>query len=151
MNTPSISKFHAALCAAVLALVSLSSPTHAQGSTVVAVARVPFPFEFGSHHFEAGRYTVCMQGDHVMTIQSATDSGAAITMWDIDMKPSERSEMGFRNYGGRLFLREVWTAGETVHLQSVESKAEKQARRSEVASIHAITPDVEIALLQVPH
>jgi hypothetical protein len=150
MNTLSISKFRIGLFAAVLALGSLSLAASAQAADTVATAIVPFGFELGSQHFAAGRYTVRMQGDHIVRINGRSNGGLEMTMWDINPKPSTQSKLVFRSYGGRLFLREVWTAGDTVHLQCVESKAEKQARRSEIASNHATTPAVELALLQIP-
>jgi hypothetical protein len=151
MNTLSISTFRTGICAAVIALASLSSTSFGQTPKPIAAANVPFGFDFGSQHFAAGRYTVRMDSDHVMTMKGASKSGSAMTMWDDNSKPPAHGKMVFRSYNGRLFLREVWTPGETVHLQCMESKAEKQARRSEVASNHATAPDVELALLETPH
>lgn len=150
MNTLSVSKFHTSLCAAVLALASLSSTSSAQMPHAVATANVPFDFEFGSQHFAAGRYTVRMESDHIMLITGQSNAGLALTRWDDGLKPSAQSKMVFRNYAGRLFLHEVWTTGDTAHLQCVESKAEKQARNSAIASNREKTPDVELALLQSP-
>jgi hypothetical protein len=150
MNTLSISTFRTGICAAVIALASLSSTSFAQGPKPIAVANVPFGFEYGSQHFAAGRYTVRMDSDHIMTIKGASKSGSAMTMWYDNSKPPARGKMVFWNYNGRLFLHEVWTSGETVHLHCVESKAEKQARKTELASNHAKASDVELALLETP-
>ena len=150
MNTLFTSKFRTGICAAVIALASLSSTSFAQSPKAIAVANVPFAFELGSQHFAAGRYTVRTNSDHLLMIQGASKSGSALTMWEDNSKPAARGKMVFRSYNGRLFLHEVWTPGETVHLQCAESKAEKQARKTEVASNHAKTPDVELALLETP-
>jgi hypothetical protein len=150
MKTLSMSKFHASLCAAVLAVASLSSTSHAQRTDTIAKVNVPFEFEFGSKHFAAGVYTMHMESNHIVTIHSASKSGLAMTMWDINLKPSTQSKMIFRNYGGRLFLHEVWMAGDIVHLQCIETKAEKQAERTQLASNAVPVPDVELALLETP-
>lgn len=147
MNTLFISKFRTAICAAVIALASLSSTSSAQSTKAIAVANVPFEFNLGSQHFAAGRYIVRTNYDHLMMIQGGSQSGSALTLWEDNSKPPARGKMVFRNYNGRLFLHEIWTPGETAHLQCAESKAEKQARKAEVASNHTTAPDVELALL----
>jgi hypothetical protein len=150
MKTLSMSKFHAILCAAVLAVTSLSSTSHAQSSDTIAVVNVPFGFEFGSQHFAAGPYTMSEISTHIVAIRGVSKSGFAMTMQDINLKPSTQSKMIFRNYGGRMFLHEVWTAGDTVHLECVKTKAEKRAERTELASNPAQVTNVEVALLETP-
>jgi hypothetical protein len=148
MTTLSISTLRTSICAAVLALASLSSTAGAQSHSPVLMANVPFAFEVGSHHFAAGRYTVRMEADHIMSITGRSGSVTTMTMWDGQSKPSARSKIVFRNYGGRLFLHEVWSAGDRDHLLCTESKAEKQARISELASNREEAAEVELALVQ---
>jgi len=150
MKTLSISKFHAGICAAVLAIASLSSTAYAQRPDSLARVNVPFGFEFGSQHFAAGLYTIRMVSEHLMTIEGKSTSGLAMTMRDIDLKPSTQGKVIFRRYGAKYFLREVWQPNETNHMQCVKTKAERKAELTEIASNATPEPNVELALLETP-
>jgi hypothetical protein len=150
MKTLSMSKFHATLCAAVLAVASLSSTSHAQSSDALARVNVPFGFEVGSNHFAAGVYTVRMLSDHIMSIEGKSNAGLAMTIRDTDPKPSTTGKVVFRRYGSQFYLREVWTPEGSSHVQCVRTKSERQAERTQLASNPAQVTNVELALLETP-
>ena len=136
--------------AAVLAVASLSSTSHAQSSDALAKVNVPFGFEVGSQHFAAGVYTVRMLSDHLMSINGKSDSGLAMANRDTDLKPSAQGKVIFRRYGSQFYMREVWTPGGSTHLRCVKTKTERQAERTLLASDPAQVTNVELALMETP-
>jgi hypothetical protein len=150
MKTLSMSKFHASLCAAVLAIASLSTTSYAQRTDTLAKVNVPFGFEFGSQHFVAGVYTVRMLSEHLLSINGKSNNGLALVMRDTNLKPSTEGKVIFRRYNDRFYLREVWQPNETEHLQCIKTKDERRAERTVLASNPVHATNVELALLETP-
>jgi hypothetical protein len=150
MSTLSMWKFRASLSAAVLAVASLAPACHAQTRWTSTQVNVPFAFEYGSQHFDAGLYTISMPVEHLISIQGKAGHGLAYMVPDIDSQPAKTGKVVFRKYGNRYFLREMWTVGATNHLHCVQSKAERQAERLELASNQTTPTGVELALLESP-
>ena len=113
---------------------------------------VPFAFQAGITHFAPGAYTISVSANGFISIRGVSNSGLTkIVMQQGGIEQSPVSQLVFRRFGNRYFLREVWTKGDSVHLWCLKSKAEGQAERvqraADRASIAAPT-NVEIALLE---
>jgi hypothetical protein len=147
MRSSIMMKVPAGLIAAVLAVASSAPAAQAQDATFAAKMNVPFAFQTTSgQHFAPGIYTIRMNGEQSMLIQSNTTAGLTITQLANDGLPSTQGKAVFTHYGDRYFLRTVWVSGETSHLICGKSKAE---RESQIATGQTkANTSVEVALLQ---
>jgi hypothetical protein len=147
MRSSIMMKVPAGLIAAVLAVASSAPAAQAQDATFAAKMNVPFAFQTTSgQHFAPGIYTIRMNGEQSMLIQSNTTAGLTITQLANDGLPSTQGKAVFTHYGDQYFLRTVWVAGETSHLICGKSKAE---RESQIATGKTkANTSVEVALLK---
>jgi hypothetical protein len=148
-----MSKIRTAIVVATVAIVSVSQALHAQSPTELGKVTVPFAFQAGTAHFAPGVYTISYQMNSFLSIRGVSNSGLAMVMRDGAYEQSTVSQLVFRRFGNRYFLREVWVKGETDHLRCPESKAEWQSERAQQASNRAFIAahtNVEIALLEAP-
>jgi hypothetical protein len=112
---------------------------------------VPFGFELGSQHLAPGTYTVSRPLRGVILIRNGSQSAMLVTNDGQSIKPTRTSKIVFDRYGDHYFLRQVWfTPEDNTYLECPESKTEKQAKRSELASATKNASNVELALLRIP-
>ena len=151
MSTLSTWKFRTTLSAVLLAVASLTPVAHAQYVTRQLRAKIPFAFEYGSHHFAAGVYTVNLISDRLVGISDGKSNRAtAIVQPDLDYKPSATGKLVFQRYGDRYFMREVWTSGSQIHVHCFKSNAERQIEReTRTASLNQ-PQGQQVALLEMP-
>ena len=148
MKTPSL--LNAILFASALTAMISSAPLHAQNIGPSASVTVPFGFEFGSHHFAPGTYTLAHPAEHILALSTRSDTDMNITRWERSKQPTDKAKVVFHRYGNRYFLREVWPAADTGHLECSESTQERQVRNADVAAVTPDSTNVELALLQTP-
>jgi hypothetical protein len=126
---------------------------HAQDLGTRAIADIPFAFQVGAYHYAAGKYTLLVNQDHILTIQGTTNSGLMQVSWDSARHPSTTSELVFHHYGNHYFLHELRVKGSQDFLKADGgmSKEEKQAQKEELALNHGRTSGAdsttEVALL----
>jgi hypothetical protein len=120
------------LSALLLALaVGAAVPaSQAQGQTPKGVANIPFDFQVGSEHLQAGRYTIGMESAHLLSVRGTTSTDMALSRAEMNTTPSARGKLVFDRYGSRYFLREVWQANSTEHQVLPKSKAEKRQQNA---------------------
>jgi len=134
-----------------LAFIPACSTAHAQGDHHTMTATVPFGFELGSKHLAPGTYTISTPVDGVVEIRSTTDAAMIIANHGQSGRPTKTAKVVFDRYGDHYFLRQLWfSPEENSYLESPESKAEKQAKRSELASNSKKPSNVELAMLRIP-
>jgi hypothetical protein len=151
MSILSTFKIRVAALAALLAMIPMSPMLRAESLSKELAMRVPFGFQVGANHFAAGVYTMGELSQHILKFQGASGYGVVISEHEANAKPLRVGKAVFHRYGDQYFLREVWTADSGDHLVFYESKAERQAEKSELGSARAsaaIDTDVEIALLE---
>jgi hypothetical protein len=146
MSTSSMWKVRATFFATILAVGSISSTLYAQAGGV-ARAAVPFPFVFGTQHYDAGIYTISVHSQHVILIHGDASSGFALTDAVYDRQPALKGKVVFRRYNHQYFLDEIWSPGMDSHLRCVKSKAQ---RKEDLASNSSVPTEVQVALLQTP-
>lgn len=135
--------------AASLALGSISIPAHAQDNTLTV--NVPFGFEVGSKHLEPGVYKVSESLNNVVAIQNNSNCAMLLTHSGETMKPTKTAKIVFRRYGDHYFLRQIWfDSNGNTYVESPESKTEKLARETELASVQKNASNVEVAILRIP-
>jgi hypothetical protein len=144
MISLSISKFRAAIIAAVLAVTPLSPACRAQDVGMLAQVNVPFAFETASGHFTAGVYTIRMENEHTLRVQGKYQSGLAMTWVDDDAQPAKTGKALFQKYGDQYFLSEISIAGKSRHLHFRPSRAEQQLQ---IAGTKTTPMNVELALM----
>ena len=145
-------KFCASLFTAILALTSLSSPARAQSLDAGTNVNVPFGFDFGPRHFEAGHYFIRMQTGDLMAIRNGSDAGLAFFVKERNSLPSKRNKIIFGKYGDKYFIREIWIAGSAQHLYFLKSPAEKNAEKVYLASFNHVGPEnVELASVPISY
>jgi hypothetical protein len=142
-------KIRSIVLAATVVFASLSQTLHAQTEVSVARAYVPFAFEYGSQQLSRGVYTVDMSNSIVLTLRGSTGSVMAMTRKDGDRRPAERSRLVFARYGDRLFLDQVWIAGNAGYIAVNRTKEEKRAAR-ELGLNKALPTQIELALESAP-
>lgn len=108
------------------AVASLSPALHGQGSKPMAQFTVPFAFDYGSHHFAAGAYTLRRLNPYVIMVHGS--SGAALSMMlEAPAGSSSRSKVVFARYGDRYVLQEIWLAGDANYFYNRRSAPRKHA------------------------
>lgn len=143
--------FRIVFVAASLAFIPVSFPAHAQSSHQTMTANVPFAFELGSKHLAPGNYTISTLSQDVVEIRSSSDAAIILTCHGESYKPTKTAKMVFDRYGDHYFLRQLWfNPEEKSYLESPESKSEKQAKSSELASNSKAPTNVELAMLRIP-
>jgi hypothetical protein len=136
---------------ASLAVGCVSLPAHAQGEAHAMTVNVPFGFELGSKHLAPGKYTISRPLSDIIEIRSSSDAALLVTHGGQTMRPTKSSKVVFDKYGDHYFLRQVWFNPEdNTYMACAESKAERQAKRSELASVTKKASNVEIAVLRIP-
>jgi hypothetical protein len=126
MKTQSISKYCAALFAAVLVVASSAPTAQAQNSGTVGQVNVPFAFETVHQHFAPGVYTIRLETPNLVAIEGASSSGFLLTQAGGNLQSATKSKVVFRKYGDQYFLGEIWIAQKTGHLNLIKSSAEKK-------------------------
>ena len=146
----SLSIIRSIFVVASLVVGCVSLPAHAQSVGTMTV-NVPFGFEIGSRHLAPGHYTISRPLGDVVEIRNSSDGALLITHDGQSTKATKTSKLVFDRYGDQYFLRQLWfNADENTYVECAESKAEKQAKRSELASVTKKASNVEIALLRLP-
>jgi hypothetical protein len=140
------SKVRATLLAIVFAGAALSPALHAQDLKDAVIVNVPFAFQNGSQHLNAGLYTISMDYQNVATIRGESASGFSMTGSDVDLQPSKTTKVVFRKYGDQYFLHEIWVAGDTSHTYFPTSKVE----RRELSANRTAPTTVVVAALETP-
>jgi hypothetical protein len=134
-----------------LAFIPASLPLHAQTGNHTMTANVPFAFELGSKHLAPGTYTISTPVDGVVEIRSSTDVAMIMTNHGQGSKATKTAKVVFDRYGDHYFLRQLWfSPEENAYLECPQSKAEKQAKQSELASNSKTPSNVELAILRIP-
>lgn len=152
MSNSAMSKICATLSALFLAAATLAAPSLAQGTQAKVRVNVPFAFDEGTAHHDAGIYTISLEAGRIMTIHGAQDSSLSLVRLEGNLNPVRTSKVVFRRYGNRYFLRQVWTAGSSDYLDCGQSKAEKKLQKElQIASRGADAQGVEVALLEMPN
>lgn len=124
---------------------------HGQTRDQTLSVNVPFGFELGGQHFAPGVYTINTPLENVIQLQGKSNVGMILANSGQSYKPTKTSKIVFDRYGSHYFLRQIWfSAEETAYLECPESKAEKQAKRGDFASIQKHASNVEIAMLRLP-
>lgn len=137
----------------IVVVSSLAFFPMAHGQTVnqTLSVNVPFGFELGSQHFEPGVYTVKTPMENVVELQSTSKAAVILTIPGESAKATKTTKIVFDHYGDRYFLRQIWfNSQDTAYLECPESKAEKQAKRGDLASNSKNASNVELALLRLP-
>lgn len=143
--------FRTIFVVASLAVGCVSSPAHAQFDDHTMTLNVPFAFQLGSNYLPPGKYTITRPMSEVLEIRNNSHAALILTHDGQSYKSTKTSKVVFDRYGDHYFLRQVWfTPADNTYMECAESKAEKQAKRSELASIDRKASNVEIALLRVP-
>lgn len=134
-----------------LVIGGVSSPARAQFEGHTMAVNVPFGFELGSKHLPPGRYIITRPLTDLLEIRSGSQAAMILMHDGQSYKPTNTSKVVFDRYGDHYFLRQIWFAPQdNTYMECPESKAEKQAKRSELASATKKASNVEIALLRVP-
>jgi hypothetical protein len=135
--------------AATVVFASLSQTLHGQFKVSAARAYVPFGFEYGSQHWSRGVYTIDMSNSIVLTLRGSAGSVMTMTRKDGDRCPADRSRLVFVKYGDRLYLDQVWIAGNAGYIAVNRTKEEKRAAR-ELGLNKALPTQIELALESAP-
>jgi hypothetical protein len=142
--------FRTIFVAASLAAGCFSLPAHGQTDLHTMSVNVPFGFELGSKHLAPGTYTISRPVQGIIQIRNASDAALSVTHDGEANKPTKTSKVVFDRYGDHYFLRQVWfNPADTSYMETAESKTEKLAKRSDLASIKQAS-NVELALLRIP-
>ena len=143
--------FRAVIIVSSLAFAPVSFPCHGQSVGHAMSVNVPFSFEMGNKHFEPGTYTVRTPLWGVVEIQGNSTAGLALTHEEQSYKPTTSAKIVFDRYGDHYFLRQLWFDAEgTSYVECPQSKSERQAKRSELASNSKKPSNVELAMLRIP-
>jgi hypothetical protein len=143
--------FRTILVVSSLAFVPASLPVHAQSDHHTMTANVPFAFEMGSKHLAPGTYTISTPIEGVVEVRNSSGAAIIVANHGESGKPTKTAKLVFDRYGDHYFLRQLWFAAEeNSYLECPQSKSEKQAKRSELASNSKQPTNVELAVLRLP-
>lgn len=124
---------------------------HGQTTSHTMSVNVPFGFELGNRHFAPGVYKVTTPLQNIVELQGGSNVGMIMTYDGQGNSATKTTKIVFDRYGDHYFLRQIWfNSYETAYLECPESKAEKQTKRSELASNPKNASNVELAMLRLP-
>jgi hypothetical protein len=148
-NTRLTSILHSSLIAGALTIGSLASTQYAsaQGSTPLAQVNIPFAFQTTNQTLPAGTYRIGLS-DHVVRLQGPGQAGGFVMSQDaIKNHAPDHGYLVFDRYGDKYYLRQIWTAGNTVGIECPKGRAEKE---NQVAKNQQPPTSVELALNSIP-
>jgi len=131
--------------ASLVAFASLSQAAIAQTGQPSTKVVVPFAFDYGTHHFAAGVYTVSMRDKNILTLSSGNRSAWAMIQAGYDPTQNTSGYVVFRKYGDRYFLTEYAPSSGSIHASVFESAAERRAAR-DFAANHGSPSRVQLAV-----
>jgi hypothetical protein len=116
------------LIACALTIGTLASAPHALAQTTnLAEVTIPFTFQTDHQTFAAGTYRIARESDHAVLLRGPGTSYGLILMNNaVTLHPSDHGKLVFDRYGDKYFLRQIWTAGDSVGLECPKSRAEKE-------------------------
>lgn len=128
----------AVLIAGILTMVAGQQARGQQAERLVQF-KAPFAFQVENTKLPAGEYTILEQSGWVQ-IQTKGGKRAAhvLTMPVVskDQKTAQSSQVIFHNYGGHMFLAEIWATGQERGRSLLETREEQQlARREKMAKV----------------
>lgn len=137
--------FSRVLFAATLTAGPLSSP--AQTSNSALSVNVPFGFELGPRHFAPGAYSVSVSDHGILSLRSGFQAAMLLANWEQGSSSPRSAKIVFNVYGERYFLRQVWPGVDNSYAECPESRAERRARTSEIASDRGTPVTSQVAVL----
>ena len=126
-NTRLSSILSSTLLASALAIGSLASTqfASAQSSEIVAKANIPFAFQTSRQLLPPGEYLIIQESNHLLRLQGTSKGGFVVTHDATKSHAPTHGSIVFDRYGDKYYLRQVWTAGNTVGAECPKSRAEK--------------------------
>jgi hypothetical protein len=129
-NTRLTSILGSSLIASALMIGSLASTqfASAQSPTPLAEVNIPFAFQTTNRSLPAGKYRIDLESNHLVLLRGPRQVGGFVMSHDaIRTHAPERGTVVFDRYGDKYYLRQIWTAGNTVGLECPRSRAEKES------------------------
>lgn len=118
----------------------------AQQAQRVVTFKAPFAFEVEQTKLPAGEYTILMQSGWVQIQPSGGKTSTQVLTLPVvsqGQKTVENSHLVFHNYGGRMFLAQIWASGQEKGRELMESREEKQlGKREKMAAVDVPTHGV---------
>jgi hypothetical protein len=141
-NTRFTSILGSSLIACVLTIGSLASTPSASAQSPMPLAEVniPFAFQTPSQTLPAGIYRIDLESNHLIRLQGPNQTADFVEMHNaIKSHPAKHGTIVFDRYGNQYFLRQVWTAGDTVGLECPKSRAEKETSQAKNKQTPSVT------------
>ena len=114
-------------CALTIGMLASTQSASAQGSTALAEVNIPFAFQTPTQTMPAGTYRIDRESGHLIRLQGSGEAGGFVVMDDaIKLHAPKHGYLLFTRYGDQYFLEQIWTAGDTVGLESPKGRAEKE-------------------------
>jgi hypothetical protein len=135
----------AVLTAGIL-VMAVGQPVQAQQAERIVQFHAPFAFQVENTKLAAGDYILLEQSGWVQ-IQTKDGKNAAhvLTMpvASKDQKTTENSQVVFHNYAGKMFLAEIWAAGQEKGRELIETHEEQQlAKQEKMANVSVLVQTV---------
>jgi hypothetical protein len=114
-----------------LAVLVVASTNLAQSATILVV-EIPFAFDVGTAHFDAGNYLIneYVPGRGILEVRRTDGSGTAFVMassFENNPATGSKSRLLFNKYADQYFLSQVWMEDGTLNCKLTPSKKEKEA------------------------
>ena len=126
-------------------LVSLSLllvSVHAQSSSTIVVANIPFDFIVRDKTFSAGEYTLTRVGQSVTLLRSRDCNATMVFQTNTVQAAKTRNELIFHRRGDKYFLSQVWTAGSTIGSELRKCRTEQNLLLEKISKADG-TPELE--------
>jgi hypothetical protein len=114
------------LIACALSIGALAPSASAQGKATAAEVNIPFAFQTPTQTMPAGLYRINKESTHLILLRGPGQTSDFISTYDsIKTRAPEHGAVVFARYGNQYFLRQIWTAGDTVGAECPKGRAEK--------------------------
>ena len=134
--------------ACALAIGSLASTPSASAQTTIAKVTIPFDFQTDKQVLPAGTYRVERESGNLILLRgSGKESGFVLMNAASRSKAPDHGMLSFDRTGGKYYLRQIWTAGDSTGLECPKGHAEKAAL---VATNDEAVTTVELAFNSEP-
>jgi hypothetical protein len=119
-------------------LVFLAVSANFAQSNLTAIAEIPFAFNAGAAHFDAGTYWVKEydSGHALLELSRRDGKGAAFLItneFNTNTASSSKSRLVFNKYGQQYFLSQVWLQDGSLGYRLTPSRMEKEVMHNAMA------------------
>ena len=135
-------------CALTFGSLASTQSALAQSLKTVAEVDVPFAFHTPQQTLPAGKYVLDRESANLLLLKGSGSAKGFVIVHDaINNKAPARGFVVFQRYGDTYYLRQIWTAGNSIGFECPKGKGERESMQAKNMQAPST---IELALNSVP-